>query len=193
MWIHEGFTAYSENLYLNYHFSDVAASEYVIGTRKVIQNDQPLIGTYGVNKRGSNDMYYKGANMLHTLRQLLEDDKKWRSILQGLNKEFYHQTITSKQLEDYISVESGIDLTEFWQQYLRTILVPKLEYKTEDNKLIFRYVDIVDNFDMPLLIIVDGEEEWIFPTSEWKTKEFSNMIQKATVKADFYVYSEKVN
>ena len=93
MWIHEGFTAYSENLYLNYHYSDIAASEYVIGTRRMIQNDKPLIGVYGVNNEGSSDMYYKGANILHTLRQLVEDDKKWRSILTGLNKEFYHQTV----------------------------------------------------------------------------------------------------
>ena len=95
MWIHEGFTAYSENLYLNYHFGEKAASEYVIGTKRSIQNDTPLIGTYNKNNRGSNDMYYKGANILHTLRQLIDDDQKWRAILQGLNKDFYHQTVTS--------------------------------------------------------------------------------------------------
>ena len=80
MWIHEGFTAYSENLYLDYHFGKQASAEYVIGTRKNIQNDRPLIGYYDVNKEGSSDMYYKGANMLHTLRQLIEDDEKWRKI-----------------------------------------------------------------------------------------------------------------
>jgi len=193
MWLHEGFTAYSENLYLNYHFSDIASSEYVIGTRSLIRNDIPMIGTYGVNNRGSNDIYYKGANILHTLRQLIEDDKKWRSILQGLNKEFYHQTVTSKQVEDYMSQQSGIDLTEFWQQYLRTILIPKLEYKIDDNKLSFRYVDIVPGFDMPVIMNIDGESKWIFPSSEWKTEEFSNMIQKATVKADFYIRSAQLN
>jgi len=193
MWLHEGFTAYSENLYLNYHFSDIAASEYVVGTRRLIQNDKPMIGTYGYNNRGSNDIYYKGANILHTLRQLLEDDKKWRAILQGLNKEFYHQTVTTKQVEDFMSKESGIDLTQFWDQYLRTVWVPKLEYKLDDNKLTFRYVEIVEGFDMPVILVVDGEEEWIYPTSEWKTKEFSNMIQNAAVKPDFYIDSEKLN
>lgn len=192
MWLHEGFTAYSENLYLNYHFSDEAASEYVVGTRRLIQNDVPLIGTYNMNSRGSSDMYYKGANILHTLRQLIEDDKKWRGILKGLNKEFYHQTVTTKQVEDYMSKESGIDLTEFWEQYLRTIKVPRVEYKMDDNTLSFRYTNIIEGFDMPVLMLIDGKEEWIFPTSEWKTKEFSNHIGDAYVKADFYVDSKKV-
>ncbi|MGB0789693.1 MAG: M1 family metallopeptidase, partial [Marinirhabdus sp.] len=147
MWLHEGFTAYSENLYLNYHFSDEAASEYVVGTKQNIKNDRPIIGPYNVNTQGSSDMYYKGANILHTLRQLVEDDKKWRAILRGLNKQFYHRTVTSAEVEGYLSEQSGIDLTQFWEQYLRTIKIPKLEYRINDNKLTFRYTNIVKGFD----------------------------------------------
>ncbi len=102
MWVHEGFTAYSENLYLDYHYGSEASADYVIGTRKAIMNDRPVIGDYNVNHSGSSDMYYKGANMLHTIRTLLGDDEKWRSILRGLNKDFYHQTVTTKQIEDYL-------------------------------------------------------------------------------------------
>lgn len=189
MWIHEGFTAYSENLYLNYHYSDIAASEYVIGTRKLILNDKPMIGTYGVNQRGSNDIYYKGANVLHTLRQLLEDDKKWRNILMGLNREFYHQTVTSKQVEDYFSEETGIDLTEFWNQYLRTTKIPQLQYKIKDTKIEFRYVDIIDKFDMPVLLLINGKEEWLYPKSDWKTKDFGKPVRTVKVKPDFYIKS----
>jgi len=192
MWLHEGFTAYSENLYLNYHFGKEASSEYVYGTRRLIQNDRPLIGTYNRNHEGSTDMYYKGANILHTLRQLVEDDKKWRSIFQGLNKDFYHQTVTTKQVEDYFSVQTDIDLTEFWEQYLRTIKVPNLEYKIVDNRLAFRYVDIVKGFDMPVIMVVDGKEEWIFPTSEWKIKVMNSPIKKAYVKLDFFVKSQQL-
>jgi aminopeptidase N len=192
MWIHEGFTAYSENLYLDYHFGKQASREYVIGTRAIIQNDRPMIGQYNVNSEGGTDMYYKGANILHTLRQLLEDDEKWRSILRGLNKDFYHKTVTSKQVEEYISKASGIDLTEFWQQYLRTTMIPKLEYKFEENKLIFRYINIIEKFDMPVIMIVNGKEEWIFPTSEWKTKEFKTTIESTKIKADFYVEAQEI-
>jgi len=193
MWLHEGFTAYSENLYLNYHFSDKAASEYVVGTRSLIKNDRPIIGTYNLNSRGSKDMYFKGANILHTLRQLVEDDNKWRDMLRGLNKIFYHQTVTSAQVEDYLSRQSGIDLTEFWQQYLRTVKIPKLEYKFNGHKLQFRYTQIIENFDMPVIMIMDGREEWIYPTADWKTKEFSYMIQDVVLKSDFYVHSQKMN
>ncbi|MFC7357616.1 M1 family metallopeptidase [Jejudonia soesokkakensis] len=192
MWIHEGFTAYSESLYLDYHFGNQAASEYVIGTRRGIRNDKPIIGTYGVNKSGSGDMYYKGANILHTLRQLVEVDTKWRNILRGLNKEFYHQTISSKQLEDYLSKETGIDLTEFWEQYLRTTMVPTLEYTIDNNKMTYRYTNIIEGFDMPVQIIEDGNEVWIYPTANWKTETFSNTIDSLKVKDDFYITSEKL-
>lgn len=193
MWIHEGFTAYSESLYLNYHYSDEAASEYVLGTRKLIQNDKPIIGVYNVNNEGSADMYYKGANILHTLRQLIEDDKKWRDILRGLNKEFYHQTVSSKQVEEYISQESGIDLTEFWEQYLRTTIIPKIEYSVKANELSFRYVDIIDGFDMPVIAVINGKDEWIYPTSEWKIKQNIGDIKSVHIKPDFYVETVQLN
>jgi len=193
MWIHEGFTAYSENLYLDYHFGKKASSEYVIGTRRSIQNDRPIIGTYNVNQEGSSDMYYKGANILHTLRQLIEDDEKWREILRGLNKDFYHQTISSNQLEEYISKKSGIDLTEFWNQYLRTVQIPKVEYKMSKNILTFRYINIIEKFDMPVIAIINGKEEWVFPTAAWKKKEFENEIKSIKIKEDFYVESEMIS
>jgi aminopeptidase N len=192
MWIHEGFTAYSENLYLDYYYGKKASSEYVIGTRGSIQNDRPIIGVYEVNQEGSGDMYYKGANILHTLRQLIKDDEKWRKILRGLNKDFYHKTISSQQLEAYISEKSGIDLTEFWNQYLRTTQVPKVEYKVSNNQLSFRYVSIIENFDMPVIAIINGNEEWIFPTADWKTKEFSKEIKSIEIKKDFYVENSKI-
>ncbi len=192
MWIHEGFTAYSENLYLDYHFGKEAASAYVVGTRRSIQNLTPIIGQYGVRKRGSTDMYYKGANILHTLRQLLEDDDKWRNMLRGLNAEFRHQTVSSKQVEDYLSQEMGKGLTEFWDQYLRTIQIPNIEYQLDNKKVKFRYTNIVENFDMPLIAIVNGSEEWIFPSATWSHKEFEEEIDSFEIKKDFYVTSEAI-
>ncbi|MCB0399373.1 MAG: M1 family metallopeptidase [Winogradskyella sp.] len=190
MWIHEGFTAYSENLFLDYYYGKDASAEYVIGTRKRIQNDRPLIGEYGVNHEGSGDMYYKGANMLHTLRQLIEDDELWRQILRGLNKDFYHKTVTSKQIEDYISLKANKDLRAFFNQYLRTTKIPTLEYTIENKLLKFRYVNIVDGFDMPIEVEIDGKHEWIFPNSEWKTKPI--ITEEFAVDKDFYIYSKKL-
>ncbi|MHA7830762.1 MAG: M1 family metallopeptidase [Flagellimonas sp.] len=190
MWVHEGFTAYSENLYLDYHFGTKAAAEYVIGTRANIQNDRPIIGPYGVNQEGSGDMYYKGANLLHTLRQLVDDDEKWRQMLRGINKEFYHQTVTTKQIEDYLSEKSGKDLSAFFDQYLRTTMIPTLEYKIDANTITYRYVDIVEDFDMPIKIDVGGLEKWLFPNAEWKTEK----LEENTVVFDknFYIETKKL-
>ena len=192
MWIHEGFTAYSENLYLNYHFGEKAASEYVIGTKRSIQNDTPLIGTYNRNNRGSNDMYYKGANILHTLRQLIADDQKWRAILQGLNKDFYHQTVTSHQVERYISEKSGIHLTQFWEQYLRTTMIPNLQYTIQQNKLNYRYTDVIKGFDMPVQVKINGVLNWIQPTGAWKTLENNGKIKTLDVQQDFLINSSLI-
>jgi aminopeptidase N len=192
MWIHEGFTAYSENLYLDYHQGKTASSEYVVGTRKNISNDRPVIGPYGVNKSGSGDMYYKGANMLHTLRQLLEDDEKWRSILRGLNSEFYHQTVTTAQIENYLSEQTGIDLTAFFNQYLRSTKIPILEYKIAKNTITYRYSDIVTDFDMPVRIFIGEKEHWLFPTMEWKSEKLPNITQMVVDK-NLYIRTTRLH
>lgn len=192
MWIHEGFTSYSENLYLDYHFGKKASSEYVLGVRKNITNDSPIIGQYNVDNRGSTDMYYKGANILHSLRQLIDNDEKWRQILRGLNETFYHQTVSSAQVENFISEKSGIDLRAFWDQYLRTTKIPKVEYKIDDKNLSYRYVNIVAGFEIPVIAIINGAEVWIKPNSEWQTKSFSSIINSVEIKKDFYVESQKV-
>ena len=132
-------------------------------------------------------MYYKGSNMLHTLRQLLEDDALWRKILRGLNKTFYHQTVTTGQIENYLSESSGKDLTAFFNQYLRTTMVPTLEYRWEGSKLLYRYTEIVEGFDMPLRVFLDEEPQWIYPTARWKENDFGRRPDMFRVDPNFYV------
>ena len=190
MWIHEGFTAYSENLFLDYYYGKEASADYVIGTRANVQNDKPLIGIYNVNNEGSSDMYYKGANMLHTIRQLIEDDEKWREVLRGLNSEFYHKTVTTKQIEDYISQYTGIDLTEFFNQYLRDVRIPTFEFKIEDGELKYHYTSIVEGFDMPIQIEIGDETQWIYPKAKWQSMPFTGTELK--VDRDFYVKQKRI-
>jgi len=189
MWIHESFTTYSENLYLDYHFGEEASSEYVIGTRYSISNKDPMIGPYGVNRRGS-DIYTKGANLLHTLRQIADNDELWRSILRGLNSNFYHQTVETKQIEDYISSKIGFDLSSFFDQYLRDVRIPKFEYNILNGILTYRWVDVIQNFTMPIEINVDGENIKLYPTTQKK----SIKIESETIKVNknYYVNSVKV-
>tara|TARA_R110002096_G_scaffold236447_1_gene426998 strand:- start:28361 stop:29977 length:1617 start_codon:yes stop_codon:yes gene_type:complete len=193
MWIHESFTAYSENLFLDYYYGKKASAEYVVGTRKLIQNDKPIIGYYNVNKKGSGtDMYYKGANMLHTLRQLIEDDEKWRQILRKMNVEFYHQTVTTQQIEHFLSKETGIDLTEFFNQYLRDTRIPTLEYTIDKKELKYRWTNIVDKFDMPVQVTIDEKEQWLFPKADWKTMPIDSKNASLEVDSDFYIYSKEI-
>ena len=141
------------------------------GTRKKIHERIPIIGPYDVNQEGSGDMYYKGGNMIHIIRQVINDDEKFRQILRGLNKTFYHQTVTTKQVEDYINKESKIDFSKVFDQYLRTTQIPVLEYKIDGYKLSYRYTNCVKGFNLPLKINFKTEQ-WIKPTEQWKTLEF---------------------
>ncbi|CAM1362552.1 Peptidase M1 [Tenacibaculum litoreum] len=190
MWIHESFTAYSENLFLDYYYGKKASAEYVIGTRSSIQNDKPIIGHYDVNNEGSGDMYYKGANMLHTIRQLVNNDEKWRQILRGLNADFYHKTVTTQEIEKYMIEKSGIDLSKVFDQYLRTVKIPELEYTIENNTLKYRWNNVVKGFNMPIKVTIDGKDELLNPTENWQTKTIKgNSIE---VDQNYYVNSKSV-
>ena len=167
MWIHEGFTNYSENLFVEYHFGKEKGHDYVVGTRRGIQNKSPVIGTYNMNKRGSGDMYPKGGNLLHTIRHIIDNDEKWRSILRGLNKDFWHKTVTTEQIETYISKKAKIDLSAVFHQYLRTIKIPSFEYKSSGNSIEYRWANVSRGFDMPVDVWINGKEVRLKPTEKW--------------------------
>ena len=186
MWIHEGFTNYSETLFTEYYFGKKAATDYVVGIRKNIRNDKPIIGDYGVNHEGSGDMYYKAGNMIHTIRQVINNDEKFRQILRGLNKTFYHQTVTSKQIQDYINEQSGIDFSKVFDEYLRTTKVPVLEYKKVKGKLFYRWNDVVDGFKMPVKIY-DNKGKLIFIKPTQQFQQAPKGVTKIKVDQNFYV------
>jgi aminopeptidase N len=193
MWIHESFTTYSENLFVEFYYGKQAGSEYVRGQREEIDNVKPLIGKYNVNNEGSGDMYTKGANMLHTLRQIVNNDEKWRTILRGLNSTFYHQTVTTKQIEDYLSQEVGLDLAPFFDQYLRDIRIPTFEYKLINKTLFYRWTDCVTGFDIPVKVTLNGKEKWLKPKTEWTNFPKKSKKMKLEVDKDFYVNVSKMN
>ncbi|MBW8362689.1 MAG: M1 family metallopeptidase [Kaistella sp.] len=170
MWIHEGFTDYSETLFIENFMDKDAAERYVQGIRLNIQNDEPIIGQYGVRNEGSGDMYFKGANLLHTIRQVINDDEKFRQILRGLSKDFYHQTVTTQQVEAYISKKSGIDFSPVFNQYLRTTQIPQLLYSQTGDTLEFWYDNVVEGFKIPLRL---RNNQTIYPTTERQTVKIS--------------------
>ena len=194
MWIHEGFTAYSETLYTTSEFGVQAGNEYVAGTRKNMDNDIPVIGKYGVQQEGSGDMYYKGANMLHTIRQIIDNDERFRLILRGLNTEFYHKTVDTKDIESYINKQSGKNFTKVFDQYLRTIDIPELEYTIDKQMITYRWTKCIKGFNMPVKIVGQGKTQWITPSPDWQTGKLGpEFVNGITTDPNMYVTSKKVD
>jgi len=165
MWVHEGFTNYSETLFTEYFYGKKAGDEYNYGIRRNIKNDIPIIGPYGVNQEGSGDMYAKGANLIHTIRHAIDNDSLFRNILMGLNTQFYHQTVTTAQVENYISVRAGFGFQKVFDQYLRTTQIPILNYSYNEREKIFtyEYKNCVTGFNLPLHFSYLGKKYSFMP------------------------------
>lgn len=193
-WIHESFTNYSETLYTGYYFGKEAGNDYCIGTRKTIQNNNPIIQYYGVNHGPEGtDEYYKGGNMIHTIRQVIHNDEIFRHVMRGLNQNFYHQTVTALDIQNYINKISGIDFTPVFNQYLRSTSIPVLEYKYEEKNLVYRWANCNPDFNMSVRVDVNGEH-WLKPTTEWKKERISmNSNTVLQIDRNFYVHQRDVS
>ncbi len=194
MWIHESFANYSETLYTEYLFGKDAGNEYNYGTRKKIKNSEPIIAHYNVNEEGSGDMYYKGGNMLQLIRHSLNDDAKWRSILRGLGKTFYHQTVTAKQIENYISNNAGIDFSKVFGQYLRNTQIPQLSYyySHDKKKIFYRWDSCVAGFNLQLALLRNDKSIRIKPTEKWQSTSDVTFFDTAWIEKNYYIRLKEV-
>lgn len=196
MWVHEGFTDYSETLFTEYYYGKEAGNDYNYGQRKGIQNDQPIIGPYGVNKEGSGDMYPKGANLIHTIRHAINNDSLFRQILRGLNKDFYHKTVTTQQVENYISQKSGINFSKTFDQYLRNIKIPQLNYVIDTAKatVTANWTNCIDGFDMPITIMPTNKHLKITTKQQnFKlSKEELAWFNKINIERQFYIKTQEL-
>ena len=201
MWVHEGFTNYSETLFTEYFYGKKAGDEYNYGIRKGIKNDIPIIGPYGVNQEGSGDMYPKGANLIHTIRHAINNDSLFRNILMGLNTQFYHQTVTTQQVENYISVRAGFGFQKVFDQYLRTIQIPVFSYSYNEKEkiLTYQYKNCVTGFNLPLHFNYLGKKYSFMPMDYQpqqrliKDPYFNLQDFVKTIETQYYVRLEQVN
>jgi aminopeptidase N len=171
MYVHEGYTTYSETLFVEYMYGRDAGNAYNYGNRRSIRNDRPIVARYDINEEGSGDMYPKAANMLHSIRHSLDNDSLFRQILRGMNRDFYHQTVTTQQIEHYLSAHAGFDYQNVFDQYLRTAQIPVLEYYFSDDRraVNYRYSNCIAGFNMPLVLQNDQVKMRILPTDQWKS------------------------
>ncbi|QED37528.1 M1 family metallopeptidase [Antarcticibacterium arcticum] len=168
MWIHEGFTAYSEAVYIECRWGKEDALEYLKGTRRGIGNRTTIIGDYGVNSEGSGDMYYKGSNLLNTIRSIYNNDELWWKTLKDYTLTYKHKTIDTQTTEAFFDDATEVDLKPIFDQYLRHTAIPELQFKKEGNTISYRWKTDVENFKMPVDIFVKGKEKRLNPTSTWK-------------------------
>ncbi|MFM9989166.1 M1 family metallopeptidase [Flavobacterium sp.] len=189
MWIHEGFTCYTETVFLECQYGYEKSQTYINGLQKNIQNDQPIIGPYGVNKEGSGDMYYKGALMLNTIRSIINDDAKWWAILLKYSNKFRHQIIDTKMVVDFFNNESGLNLTPIFNQYLRYKTIPTLELKKEKGKLSYRWKSEEPNFNMPIDINIKNKIIRLIPSNNWNLSNIKvkNISEVEVLKNKFYI------
>jgi aminopeptidase N len=194
MWVHESFANYAEGIYTECLSGKQAGADYIVGNRRGIRNDRPIIPAYGVNDQGSGDMYPKGGEMLHTIRQIVGNDEKWRGILRGMNQTFWHQTVTGKQIEDFLSARVGVDLSKVFDQYLRTTMVPEFEYKIEGSTLSYRWANVVPGFNMQVGATVSSDGmALLHPTDAWQTVQISVPSAEFKVDRDYYVNLKNVS
>lgn len=199
MWVHEGFTNYSETLFTEYHFGKKAGNEYNFGIRPGIGNKTTIIPAYNVNAQGSGDMYNKGGNMLHAIRHSMDNDVLFRNILRGLNKDFYHQTVTSKQVEQYISRHAGFNYQKVFNQYLRNLEIPSFEYYfSNDGRTVnYRYQNCIDGFNLPLSLNNEKAKVRIVPSKKWQHKKLKMdekpLFEKEFIAFNYYTKVKPVN
>jgi len=194
MWIHEGFTTYSEAVYVECVYGYDKAMEYMTGQQYNVNNQKPVIGIFGVNKEGSGDMYPKGALMLNTLRHVINNDAKWWDLLLNYSLLYKKDIIDTETVINYFNTKSGMNLTPIFNQYLRYTNIPKLEIKLKNKKLEYRWQTDVTGFEMPVELIVKNKELRLNATNNWQsisvdTKDIKDVELQ---RSKFYVKLEKL-
>ncbi|MDJ1482913.1 carboxypeptidase-like regulatory domain-containing protein [Cytophagaceae bacterium YF14B1] len=182
MWIHEAFATYSESLPFAEKFGKKGEQEYMESITGQVIEQQPIIGVYDVNHIHYNigDMYEKGALMLYTFKNVLNNDACWVEILQGIQQDFRNKTVCTNDIVHYINTKTNTDYTYFFDQYLRYTSIPALsvKYKIKGSALILSYKWIADvaDFRMPIRVTTAREKfGLIYPTTQWKTLTLPNM------------------
>ncbi|MES2544188.1 MAG: M1 family metallopeptidase [Bacteroidota bacterium] len=192
MWIHEGFTCYTETVYIECQYGYEKAMTYINGQANNVRNDEPIIAKYGVNKEGSGDMYFKGSLMLNTLRHVINDDNKWWKILLDYSNTYRHKIIDTETVIDYFNKASGKNLTSIFNQYLRHTTIPTFEYFIKDGELCYRWITDEINFEMPIDILIDNKKIRLEANNLWKHTNVSIKDKKdITVLTDHFFINLK--
>lgn len=189
MWIHEGFTQYTEIVFIECQFGYEKAMKYAKGLQRNVRNDEPIIGNFGVNNEGSGDMYPKGALLLNTLRHVIDNDELWWKMILKYSETYRHKIIDTPTVIAFFNQESNRNLTPIFKQYLNYKSIPILELKLNKKKLEFQWKTDVTDFNMPIDIKISGKEIRLEPSNKWKKAKFKikSLDEIEVLNSEFFV------
>ncbi|MFM1875110.1 MAG: hypothetical protein RL266_847 [Bacteroidota bacterium] len=192
MWIHESFCTYSEAMYVECKYGYEKMLEYLQYQRNFINNRSPIYGTYGLNSEGNGgDMYYKGAWMLHTLRNVLNNDSLFKQIIRGIQAEFAYETVDGEQVIDYINQKAGYNYSPLFDQYLKYAEVPVLEYRWVKKYLLIRWKAKAKAFTMPVIYETpsEGQKRLLVTDQDWISVPMSKQnFKELTFRDDLMLF-----
>ena len=188
MWIHEGWTTYLECLYVEYRWGKTDGLKYVNAYKAKVKNQMPIIPARGVNATPPQDMYFKGALFLNTLRSVVNDDAKWFKLLHDVYQHFAYKNIMTEDLASYMSEKTGMDLKPMFDEYLRHAAIPVLELKFDESAGTVEYRWKADEAGFAMPVKVGRPDRWeiIEPTTEWKTMKTPVKRDEFQVATDLY-------
>ena len=186
MWIHEGWTTYLESLYVEYMYGHADALKYLNAYKSKVKNLQSIIAARGVNSTPPEDMYFKGALFINTLRSIVNDDRRWWALIHGFYQKFKYRNIMTEDVIAYFNAQTGLNLTPIFDQYLRHTALPLLELKFEPARhaLVYRWHADEPDFAMPVRVGTPTSWRLLQPTTQWQT------IESPLDKNDFQVATD---
>jgi len=188
MWIHEGWTTYLECLYVEYMWGHEDYLKYVNGYKSKVKNNMPIIAQRGVNAEPPQDMYFKGALFLNTLRSVVNDDRRWFKLIHDLYQRFKYKNIMTEDIVEFFNQKSGRDMTPIFNQYLRHTAIPKLDLKFDeaDGTVSYRWKADEPGFAMPVRVGKRNDWQIVEATTEWKTLKTTLKKSEFDVGSDLY-------
>lgn len=188
MWIHEGWTTYLECLYVEYRWGKEDGLKYTNGYRAKVRNQTPIITERGVNAEPPQDMYFKGALFINTLRSIVDDDQRWWKLIHDFYQHFKYQNIMTEDVVAYFNQQTHRNLTPIFDQYLRHKAIPTLELKFTEASGAVAYRWQVDEPKFAMPVRVGSKDHWqiIQPTTDWQTMKTAIKKDDFAVATDLY-------
>ena len=187
-WIHEGWGTYAEVVYVEHMFGYEDAIKYVNGYKTKVRNQQPVISQSEVNSTPPQDMYFKGALFLNTLRSVIDNDASWWKLVRDFYDRFKYQNIMTEDVVKFFNLKTGRNLTPIFDQYLRHTALPVLElqFQDSDGSVSYRWKADEKDFAMPVKVGKKGNRQLIRPTTEWQTMKSGLKKDEFDVATDLY-------